>query len=387
MSGKNRRQIFVKGLGNLQVRQRSPVDEADFSNLGNIQETVLTDLYAMEKITAETGHKVDNLAHGHEFSVESKLLQTSKEMFDYPLNSKLMYHAWRYFGQATPTIFQYFAGELARLIPGMKVEMKNALRTLPIRIESLDELELGYDVPQYYMLEVAGAMTLTGLQLWLDPREGLNSSTAKILDVSGFARHATVSSAFATIWQADTSPARFLRFDGAVDSVNLGDVLDVDSTKDFGFELWLRVKGNDGTQQEIFGKKADDINTAGFRLIRTTGNKVEFKLSDGTNSATILGTTNFLKDTWMKIGCYVDRNGNAQLMRNGAVDGAAQSVAGVTGTAANALDFVLGLFNAAYGQIDIGAFRWFIYGAGSIPSNFAVIDAAHYAAERDFYGV
>ena len=387
----DRRQSFVKGLGALEVLQIDPVPDVDFVDVGFLKETKFNDVYDMEDVTDERGLPIDFLPKGQKVFITTSLMQSSKAQFDILRNAKTQLHAVRYFGRETANYFKYFALENARIVPTIVAEYKPGLRTIPVSIYSLLQQELAFDVPIYYIIETRGVMHLVGLNAWLSPRQGLNVGTAKLLDASGYARHATLSPSgdLATIWQGDGtgSPGYFLRLDGTDDQADLGDVLDVDDVSDFAFEFWVRIQGADASLQEIYGKKADDADTAGTRLTRTAANKIEFKISDGTNSATVITASTVLQNVWKLVALAVDRNGNGQLYLNGVADGSAASVAGVTATAANALDFIVGKFNGNFGQIDVGDVRWFRYGAGNLPASIGTFFADHFAAERGYYGV
>ena len=385
---RTRRDIFVKGLGNLYVRETFPTEADDFSDVGFLGETKFSDIYDIEDIRDERGFLINSLEKGQMVSITSQLLQSSKEQIDFMKDAKTQYHSLRYFGIERSNLFKYFAFDIARIIPGAEMEFKPALRRIQLKANALKQQELTFDVPMYYILETQKEMRIVNLQFWADPRQGLNYSNSKILDVSGFGRHGTVSSDFATIWQTSATPTYFLRLDGTNDDISYGNVLNVNDTKDFAFEMWVRIKGADASLQEIFSKKTDDTDgSIGYRLERTAANKIEFKISDGTNTATVVTSASVLVDTWKKIGLYADRNGNAQLFLNGVADGSAVDISGVTGDLTNAVDLVVGKLSTGFGQIDVGAFRWYTYGAASLPSDFATIDADHFTAERSYYGV
>jgi len=386
---KNRRHIFVKGLGNLHVRQVDPVAETSYSDLGWLGGTKVSDVYDMEPVRDERGVLVDILEHGEEVTMESSLLQSAKAQIDATKDVASQYHSVRYFGLENSTVYKYICFELARIIPGFSTDFKPGQRRIPVVIKAIDQQEFDFQVPMYYLVELAKELDISGLQLWLDPRQYLNGGTSKVLDVSGFGRHGTLNADFATIWQGDgstTVPTRFLRLDGVNDLVGLGDILDDDALGDFVIEGWFRIKGADASVQELFAKKSADAHEAGFRMVRKADNTVEFKISDGTASALIPTTATLLTNVWKHIAVVVERDGNGQMYLNGVANGAAVAVSTIL-TATNALNLEIGKFAGAFGQIDVGSFRAHRYAADALPSTIAASMLAHYQAEKAFYGL
>lgn len=386
MSGKARSQIHVKGLGDFFLAQISPVADADATDMGHLQEATIEDKWNPIKIKNDRGDKIDVIPTENEFSIDAVLLQTPKELIDVPRLSSEQYSMFRYFGTEDDQTFKYFASELCRIIPGFKLPMKSGLRTLGLRVESLSEQEFTYNVPMYYIVETNGVLRIQNLMLWASPRQGLNYNQTSLLDVSGWARHATL--ARTAMWQTGSTPTYFLRLNGTTDNADFGNVCNVNDTKDFGFQLMLRVEGADASLQEVFSKKADDTDAAiGYRLVRNTSNKLEFKISDGTNTATITSSTSVLHDVWTQVGLEVDRDGNAQMFINGAADGSPVDVSTVTGDCTNSQHLIIGKLSTGFGQIDVGDFRWYTYGVELLPSNFATLESQAFAAERAFYGL
>lgn len=384
--GKDRSRINVKGLGNLEIREREPVDAADFDDVGRLQGTDFADESTVVEVVDEQGNLVDALESERKGSIKSALLQSSIEEWNIMRNSLGKYYAARYFGLSRPEIFHYICIEEAKIIPTITKSFKPGLQPLPLEIKMLAQTELSYDVPLYHFAETKGLIKTKKLRLWLTPRHGVGVGTAKLMDVSGYARHGDITADFASIFIADTNPAYILRFDGTNDDVSLGDTLDVLATDDFAIELWLRVKGADATQQEVLSKKSADADEAGFRIIRTSANKIEAKLSDGVDSASIITAASVLQNVWKHVMLIANRAGNAQLYLNGVADGAAVDITSV-GDMSNTVAFYLARLAAAYGQVDIGDVRFYNWGATGIPSNAATFPALHFAAEKGYYGL
>jgi hypothetical protein len=182
-----------------------------------------------------------------------------------------------------------------------------------------------------------------------------------------------------------------LRFDGVNDKVDFGDVLNMDATADFLFEMWVRVTDSDGNLVEFMGKKATySDNTDGWTIYRSTSpaNTLVFRLSDGASTAPISGGTTVLQNAWHHIAIAIDRNGNGTWYVDGAASGTPASVAAI-GDPTNSDSFVIGkcATGSGYGQFDGGAVRVYNFGAGGLPSDIATIIANHYNAEKAKYGI
>lgn len=384
---RNRRTIFVKGLGNLQVREIDPSSAAEFTDVGYLGGTTVADVYNMIPVSDETGKMVDMQSAGRDVKVKTSLLQTNKAQLDILQGAVSKYHVVRYFGQATGTKkFQYYVFPVARVIPTIEMDYKVGLRTLPVTIQTLDDVEQTFDIDPYFLAEVDGIFHAQNIVLYIDPRQGKNSETAKVLDYSGFGYHGTLNSDYAAIWQQTTTPAEFLRFDGVNDQVDLGDVLDDDATASFVIEAWVRVQGANASLQEILAKKTATGNSAGFGLWRNASNQIQFQLGSGSAVATVTTTSTVLQNVWSHVLVTVKRDGNAQIYLNGSADGSAVAVSAIT-TGANALSLYLGRDNTNFGQVDLGAVRIHRWNDGSLPADITSYASHHYNAEKGFYGL
>jgi hypothetical protein len=167
----------------------------------------------------------------------------------------------------------------------------------------------------------------------------------------------------------------------------MGDVLDDDASAEFAIDMWVRIHGADGTQQEIMSKKSlVSDHSAGFAFYRSTGNKLVFVHSDGDSTVTLTSAADVLHDVWTHIAVTIDRNGNGQLYVNGAANGSAASVASqITGT--NALNYYIGRDGTNFGELDCGMVRHHVYGAGLLPSTIATILSNHYTGEKAKFGL
>lgn len=384
--GKNRTAIHFHGMGNLQTRLIAPTVDEDFANVGFIKDSKLSNLHTMDEAIDEGGRYIDTDSIGEKMAIETALMQTSLTELNLLRNTREQYHAVRYFGQVKGTgRYQYICIDKSRIIPGIDQDYKPGLRLLPARIVGLHDLEQGFTVPFYHLIETNKPMNVEGLQIWFSRQQGLNRSEVKVIDASGYGRHGTLSSDFASIWVLDGTEY-ILRLDGVNDKDTIGNYCDLDATKDFFFEIWVRIKGADASLQEIYAKKSDDTHTAGFRLVRKADNKLEFKLSDGAASALVPTASSLLINTWKLVQVYGNRNGNAQMMLNGVADGAAVSISAIN-TATNGLSLIVGQLGAGYGQIDVGDYRFHRYAADGLPSNIEAIALNHFNAQKAAYGL
>jgi hypothetical protein len=387
--GKYRSRIFAKGLGNFTVLELSPTADTIFRNPGYLDNTALKDLVEVEVVKDENGNVILARENSQEARFLTNLKQTSIEEINLLRNAGGKLYAARYYGLTKDNVFQYFCIETGSITPGVELPYGKTARMLALNLlcHYLTDTR-GFAVPLYHFIQTDGEINVDNLCLWLSPRIGYNALTAKVLDISGFARHGTLTAAFATIWQAAAAPERFLRFDGASDALSLGDILDDDGTTDFMMEVWAHIPAADGTLQEILGKKnfvAD--HSAGFALFRNDDNKVFFRLSDGDETANIVSTMTVLQNVWKHIAVAIDRNGNGQIYINGVASGAAVSVAALETAASNALPFYLGAVNGTeFGQVDISDVRVHRYASG-LPADIATQILSHYTAERTIHGV
>lgn len=382
--GKSRLRLAVRGLGKLEVKESV---DADFSEVGYLDSSAVNIDSKMEEIMDEAGGVSQFLSRGKIVSLQSQLLQVGKDEMDLLRLAEGKEYAIRYSGMNNAQQFQYWCLEKAIIDSSLSKEYQTSKQLLQLRALARKQADLSYDVPEVYLKEAAAEIRTKDLKLWTDPILDLNTETTKLLDISGFARHGTLSSAFGTIWQQTTTPKEFLRFDGAVDQVSFGDILNDDGSADFMIECWVRVQAADATKQEILSKKAliDDIS-AGFSVYRTTGNLLSFRIGSGAASVVVSNAATTLQNVWKLFAVAIDRNGNATPYLNGVADGTPASVAAIA-TGTNALNLYLGRDGTNFGQVDVGAVRHYIFGAGNLPSDIATIALNHYNAEKAFYGL
>jgi len=381
---KLRTRIFVHGLGTLQVREVDPTPATSFSDVGYLKNFVLNDGSDMVDIVTDNGHMAEYLRQKQKVMVDANLFQLGEDEINLLKNADGKQYAMRYHGLAHNALFQYFAFDNIKLNPSLNMQFQPGERLIPLNSVAVFQ-DLAYDIPLYYNIDAMKEMSLNNLSLWVVASLGKNVGTAKLLDISGFGRHGTINSDFATIWQAGT-PTRFLRLDGVNDQVDFGNILTMNATDDFLFEIWVRIQGADGSAQEIFSKKADDVHTDGYRLVRDASNNLSFKLSDGAASATVVSAATQLQNVWKKIAVAVDRNGNGQVYVNGVASGAPVSVAAIAdSTSTDSL--IMGKLSTGFGQIDFDDFRVHNYGAGGLPSDVATIALNHYNAQKAKYGL
>lgn len=381
---KNRQSIFAKGLGKLEIKEVEPTAAAAFSDAGYIKSTTITDDFGAVDVQDETGNIVQTVSQARKVTAENQLLQSSAEEFALLTGAASKVHAIRYSGVTNGGKFQYFVFPSARIKPGFTANYQVGERLLPLSATAIVDSSLGYDVPPYMMAEANAEIRTESMQLFVDPKYDWNTGSVKLLDMSGFGRHGTLSPSgdVAAHWgQADV-----LRFDGTDDCVAFGDVCNLAALEDFMIEAWVRVVAADGTLQEILSKKSASGTSAGFSLVRTAGNRIQAELGDGTDHPTVTGSTNVLQNVWHHVALSGNRAGNAQLYLDGATDGAAVSITAVD-SMSNAIDLYLARLSTGYGQVDLGAVRIYNFGSAGLPSDIATIIARHYAAEKAHYGL
>lgn len=382
--GRNRGSIFAKGLGKLEIREVEPSSASAFSDVGYIKTSTINDTPTMLDLQDETGYMVQSLVQSRAVTGEHQLMQSSSEELALLMAAAEKVHCIRYSGVTNGGRFQYFMFPYVRLNPGFTLGYQVGERLLPLRFTANKDQSMSYDVPIYMMVETNAEIRTEHLQLFVDPKYDLTTGSTKLLDMSGFGRDGTLSPAgdVAAHWaQAD-----ILRFDGTDDTLSFGNVCNLGALDDFMIEIWLRIPAANGTQQEILSKKNASGTIAGFSLIRTTGNKIQAELADGTDHPLVTGSTNVLQNVWHHVALVGNRAGNAQLYLDGATDGAAVSITAV-GDITNAIDLSIGKLSTAYGQIDMGAKRIYNFGTSGLPSDIEAIVARHYNAEKSKYGL
>jgi len=386
---RDRTRFWPHGLGTVEFRQVTPTPDTDHSDIGYIDESTIEDLYELEKRFDETGSLTDVLEKNRAVAVRTKLMQVGLDEINLIKNSKGMRFSLRYRGiNKENGRFQYNAFDQVILNRSLAREFKTGPQTIPFEAFAIDLSDIiGIDDPVGYVYESAGLIRTAGLQVWLDARLGYGKATSKALEISGFARHGTLNSDYATIWQTGSNPDRFLRLDGSNDEVNLGNVLNDDASGDFIIEIWFAPKAANGTQEELLSKKTLVTgNTAGFAVYRTTGNLMAFCIGSGTANALATTSGTALQNVNKHFAVTVDRNGNAQTYLNGAADGSPVSVAAI-GTGTNALNLYLGRDGTNFGQYDVTVLRIYRYLTGGLPADAATMIANHYNAEKAFFGL
>jgi hypothetical protein len=383
--GLDRTRLFVKGLSNFEIRETSPSAAAAFSSAGALGETTLTDDYRMVEVFDSAGDYIDTLPGGRSVTGSTNFLQSTKDELDIARTADGKEHAVRFHGLCDTGFWQYYSFPQCRILPALNLAFQSeTLRVIPASWAALKQAALTFDLDEYFVAERTSLINTGGLQLWVDARDGLNSETANLVDISGFENHGTVTSDFAAIW--DTAAAPFnLNFDGTDDAVDFGDVLNFDADDDGLFEVWFRTTAADASVQEILSKKAGTANEDGYSIHRDVSNKAEFKLSDGAASGTVTTSTSCLQDVWHLFSVTLDKSGNLTPYLDGVADGT--PAAAPSGDSTTATNLYLGRLGSAYGGVDVGGVRIYKWDADGLPSDVATWPLAHYNAEKSYYGL
>jgi hypothetical protein len=221
----------------------------------------------------------------------------------------------------------------------------------------------------------------------------LNTETNKILDISGFARHGTISSEYLNIWQQGTNPKEYLSFDGGVDEVNFGNVCDI-TTEDFGIEAWVRIPTDEpiDTVHDILTKRNVGDGAVGYALYATdylVPAALTFKVSvkDGSGTQKVIASTaGDVNDDWYHVFAIFDRDGNGTVYKNG-VAGTPVAISSVSGSLTNTTNLLVAARGVDHGKVDVGIIRFYNFGNGGLPSNIATIISNHYNGEKFLFGL
>ncbi len=393
--GRYRSRLSVKGLGTLEVREVDPVVDAAFSDVGYIgdQGTEVGDVFEVVPYKDERGNMIDVLDANAITKISTKMMQTSSDEMNLIKNATGKLYAIRYSGMSNPTTFHYFCIESGRIVPMLPRGYHAGKQLLDFVAYGLKQDPTTYDIPEFYLLQTGMRINPSSLSFWISPRHGYTAETAKILDVSGFARHGTLNSDYTTIWQGPLStPDRFLRFDGVNDECDFGDVCDDDGVSDFLIDGWFRVQKANGNAVVLVDKIGRvDVVVAGWGMYRGADNTIYFRLAKtagGGAYVEVQSAATVLQNVWTHIAVAIDRNGNGQIYINGVASGVAVDVSAIT-TAANAISLKVAnrATIPAFSQIDADDLRIQFYGAGNLPSDIASICLGYYTAEKGDHGL
>ncbi|NUN68824.1 MAG: LamG domain-containing protein [Bacteroidetes bacterium] len=179
-----------------------------------------------------------------------------------------------------------------------------------------------------------------------------------------------------------------LTFDGVNDYADFGNLSifsDV-GLPDYMLEFWISPKAADGAFIYPYSKKSVfGDTTAGIGLYRNGVNNFTFRMADGTNSKEC-GAIPALQNVWVHAVCTLDRDGSMKTYKNGVLTETSTTISAI-GSIANSVSMYLGRSSSNYGNVDLGAFRVYNFGAGGLPSNIATIIADHYNAEKAIFGL
>lgn len=379
---KDRKKIYVNGLGDLLIRELEPSESDYFQNVGYLSGTKITIDKEVQEIWSEDGELIELGVLKEDSVIETALLQRSIDEINIIKDAENKVYAVRYCGNLNGKPYQYYCIEQARVVPKLELNYTVGNNPIPLTLRAIKKVE-AYDIPLMYINEASNKLYLDNMFLWIDAKIRYNSGTTRVLDASGYARHGLASST--NIWQVSTAPYYFDI--ASTRNINFGNILNDDGSKDFVIECWIRFNA-DGVSHPIANKKsAIGDNTAGFVLYRKTDNKIEFKLSSGSASITITTTNAVNTNVWMHILVGIDRNGNGQIFINGASASPAVSVASI-GSASNSLNYYIGRDNSGstYSNISLAQLRHHLFPADSLP-DLSVVSSAHYNAERAIYGL
>jgi len=134
---RDRRQISVKGGGTLKVREIDPTPAANFTDLGFLGDSKLTDIYNMIESKDDAGNYIDTKEAGEEVTFESTLKQTTKEQIDFMKDAAAKYFEAYYPVRLNNGDYQEILFPVCRIVPGAELEFKPAERTIKITVKAL----------------------------------------------------------------------------------------------------------------------------------------------------------------------------------------------------------------------------------------------------------
>ena len=382
---RSRQRIFGKGLGKVEIRLVEPTADTSFTDIGYLDESTVEDMYShKEEIEDENGNLIQSLFFGEKAKLQTILQQTGTDEINLLRNSVGNVYAIRYSGKDQSDHFMYYCFDKAILDPSVALKFKGK-RTLPLNAHAIYQDDTSFVTPLYYLYDGAREISTANLIAWAEVPLGKTVGTTKLLDISGFANHGTLSSS--SIWTTGT-PANYLTFNGSSDSVSFGNVNNI-TTGDFMISMWVRPQSADGTVSYFATKRANIASTtAGWQFNRNTSNAIVFYCTDGTNTATIASANDVsLQNKWKHIAISGNRSGtNAQIYVNGVASGSAVDISAVTSLTTSS-NLYFARISSTYSQNDLGTFRMYDYGVGGIPSDIATRIKNHYNADAVRYGL
>ncbi len=192
------------------------------------------------------------------------------------------------------------------------------------------------------------------------------------------------------IWNAaPLAGYNVLTFDGVNDYADFGDILNGDGLSDRIIEVWVTIKGADGTNIIVL-EKIQNLATGnpGFFINRQPDNKLYFCLNDSATSAGVGLGAPVLQGTTVHMFIAIDRDTKTSIYFNGSTVGSSVATSGI-GSDANANSLLIGKVQSIYGNFNLGALRIYNFASGNLPNDaaLAAMAARHYNAEKAIFGL
>lgn len=384
---KSRDRFSVKGLGECRLLQVLPTMGTAFDSAGYLENTDFKDILETEIIKDENGNITNVLEKSRAIGLDTMLQQTSIDEINLLRQSSGKAYAVQYYGLANPGMFQYFLIPQAILDAGVPLPFKTGKRTLPLKALGVLK-ETTPETPQYYLAEAKARLYLDKLQLWVNPRDlsVANRGTSRLDDISGFQRHGTLNSDYASIWTTGTNPESKLTFDGVNDVLDFGNVTNISPNGIYMLDCWVRPLFTAASKMLVGKRAAFSGNNTGWELRTNASNSIFFTIGDGTNSSDSNSATTFVSGTWYHVAFAFTCGGQGQLYVNGAASGASATMLNTAGIS-NTNTLRIGGDLSTFANMELGGFRWYDYTGIGLPSNIAAIVASHYNAEKSYYGL
>lgn len=392
MLKKDRTRSSVKGLGNLRIRETSPVNATAFDTVGSLDGdtgTTLENFVDVEEIVPETGVLEDVKEKTEITRLSTNLLQTSIDEINLNKTSSGKTYALRYFGKHSENHFQYFCAPKAKLNPGVSLGFRNEKRVLPFKAWALKQQELAYNVPDIYIAETQKEIYTDNLELWINPRSVLpyNVGTSKILDISGFERHGNLLNGASVV--PGVTPENALVTDGVNDYVDFGDIFNVPLGENLLLETWIKIPSRSSwaTNGNIIGK-GFNFTQVGYFIIVNSSAFLQIIVRDtlGTSiTITTSVTSPIIYATWYYISVLITSS-KIKVYINGILR-EDQSVV-FTSDISNSYSLIIG--NNSQGANPINIYNGTVRIYKNIPLTTGIpetIIAQNYAAEKSYYGL
>jgi Concanavalin A-like lectin/glucanases superfamily len=376
----DRSRFVEKGFGFLEVMETNPTP-GSFVNLGVIdEEGSELDIESGDvQIFDAAGQLWDSLPSKESNVFTVHLAQVGIDEINLINNAASIQYALRSYGPVNlGGLFQYVCMEIGEIISHISPKWKPGKQNLPFSFYAIKQDDSVYSTPLFYRCQAKAPLYLDGLELWLEPRLGLNVGTLYCLDISGNARHAVLNDL--TIWQQGV-PDNFLRFNGTTQFADLGNVLSIDpSGHTFIIEAWVNK-----TNANAIILSRHDAGTGQEYTLELATAYPKFTITGGSASASVTSTV-ALGSSPTHIAAIVDKTAaTIQIYVNGVLASTPVDISSIGSITVTTDHLLLGKKDTSFGQVDIGNVRF--RKLSTTPADIATQLLSHFNGERSYYGI